>query len=121
MKLTFKTLLLCATMCLPMMAMADDNLSDAKLSDKYKKEIAVKNAEIKTIKAKMKADPTDSSLATELAALKSQLEDLKAKKKVIDTNIKAQKAAEKAEKKLKDAQNKAEKAAKEAQEVRSGN
>lgn len=118
MKLSIKTLLLCATLAMPMVAMAEDHLTDAQLSAQYKKEIAVKNAEIKTIKAKMKADPNDTSLSAELASLKAALEELKSDKKTIDANIRAQKAAEKAEKKLKAAKEKAEKAAEKAKEVR---
>lgn len=118
MKLSFKTLLLCATLAMPMIAMADDDLTDAQLSAQLKKEITVKNNEIKLIKSKMKADPKDSSLSSELAKVKADLDELKNKKKVIDANISAQKAAEKAEKKLKAAQQKAEKAAKDAEKIR---
>lgn len=118
MKISFKTLLLCATMCMPVLAMAQDGLTDAQLSEQYKKEINVKNLEIKTLKAKMKADPKDASLSSALAETKAQLEELKSKKKIIDANISAQKAAEKAEKKLKAAQQKAEKAAEKAESVR---
>ena len=118
MKISFKVLLLCATMCMPVLAMAQDGLTDAQLSEQYKKEINVKNLEIKTLKAKMKADPKDASLSSALAETKAQLEELKSKKKIIDANISAQKAAEKAEKKLKAAQQKAEKAAEKAESVR---
>lgn len=119
MKCSIKTLLLCATLCIPALAFAQDTtLTDAQLSEQFKKEIVVKNLEIKTIKAKMKADPKDASLSTELAARKAELEELKNNKKVIDAHISAQKAAEKAEKKLKAAQDKAAKAAAKADTVR---
>lgn len=118
MKNSIKTLLICATLCMPTLALAQDKLTDAQMSEKYKNEIAVKNLEIKTIKAKMKADPKDSSLSSELATRKAELEELKNNKKVIDAHISAQKAAEKAEKKLKAAQEKAAKAAARADEIR---
>lgn len=118
MKLSIKTLLLCATLCMPALALAQDKLTDAQMSEKFKNEIAVKNLEIKTVKAKMKADPKNSSLSSELSALKAELEELKNNKKVIDAHISAQKAAEKAEKKLKAAQQKAEKAAAKAETIR---
>lgn len=117
--MSIKTLLLCASLAMPMIAMADDQLTDAELSAQYKKEINVKTLEIKTIKAKMKADPKDATLSSELSKLKAELDELKSNKKAIDANISAQKAAEKAEKKLKAAQAKAEKAAKKANDVRS--
>lgn len=115
---SLKALLICAALALPMMTMADDNLTDEQLSAQFKKEINVKTLEIKTVKAKMKAYPTDTTLAVQLTNLKAELEELKSNKKAIDANIKAQKAAAKAQKKLKAAQEKAEAAAQKAKEAK---
>ena len=117
---SLKALLICAALALPMMTMADDNQTDQQLSEKYKKEIKIKNLEIKTVKAKMEADPSNSTLAVELVNLQNELEALKSKKKQHEAHVKAQKANDRAQKKLKAAQEKAEIAAKIAKETRSG-
>ena len=108
---SLKALLICAALALPMMTMADDNLTNKQLIEQYKHEINIKSLEIKTVKAKMKADPADTELAVQLVNLQNELQKLKADKKALDAQIRAQK-------KLKAAQEKAEIAAQKAKEAR---
>jgi len=97
-------------------------LSDKTLSAEYKQEIKVLQSEIKTLKLKLKTDSGNSELKNELAAKTEQLDDLKAKKKVIDDAIKSKAASEKAVRKAAKAKEDAEKAqikaAKAAQEAK---
>ena len=115
---SLKALLICAALALPMMTMADNNLTNKQLIEQYKHEINIKSLEIKTVKAKMKADPADTELAVQLVNLQNELQKLKADKKALDAQIRAQKAADRAQKKLKAAQEKAEIAAQKAKEAR---
>ena len=100
------------------MTTADDNLTNTQLIEQYKHEIKIKSLQIKTVKAKMKADPADTELAVQLVNLQNELQKLKADKKALDAQIRAQKAADRAQKKLKAAQEKAEIAAQKAKEAR---
>jgi len=100
-------------------------LSDRTLSAEYKQEIRVVQSEIKTLRLKLKSDQSNLTLQNELTAKEAELNDLKAKKKVIDDAIKSKAASEKAirkaEKAKEDAEKaqiKAEKAAKNANELK---
>ena len=93
-------------------------LSDKALSAQYKQEIDILTSEIKTIKVKLKADSANSDLKKELAVKEVELKEAKANKKVIDNAIKSKAASEKAQKKAEKAQEKADKAAINAQKVK---
>ena len=93
-------------------------LSDKALSAQYKQDIDVLSSEIKTIKIKLKADKGDSDLKKNLAVKQVELKELKADKKIIDTAIKSKAASEKAQKNAEKAQKKAEKAANDAKKVK---
>jgi hypothetical protein len=93
-------------------------LSDKELSNQCKQEIKIMELEIKTIKAKLKADKENSDLKTELTIKSDQLKDLKSKKNIIDKAIKSKAAAEKAAQKAENAQKKAEKAAADAKKIK---
>ena len=93
-------------------------LSDKALSAQYKQEIDVLNSEIKTIKIKLKADKNDTDLKKELAVKQVELKDVKEKKKIIDNAISSKAASEKAQKKAEKAQEKADKNAANAQKLK---
>ena len=93
-------------------------LSDKALSAQYKQELDVMSSEIKTIKLKLKGDKENSDLKKELALKQVELKDLKEKKKIIDNAISSKAASEKAQKKAEKAQEKAEKHAATAQKVK---
>ena len=93
-------------------------LSDKALSAQYKQEIDVLSSEMKTIKVKLKADKENTELKKELAVKQVELKELKADKKVIDNAINSKAASEKAQKKAEKAQKKAEKAAEDAKKVK---
>ena len=103
MKTFAKFMLLGALIAAPFTSFADDQKTDEQLSREYKHRIEALKGQIKTNKANQKLNPTDAKLKAEEAELKISLEDIQAKKKVIDGNLKAQKALEKANKKAKKA------------------
>ena len=93
-------------------------LSDDVLSAQYKQEINILNLEIKTLKAKLKADSSNGDLKRELSAKQIELKEVKSNKKIIDKAIKSKAASEKAQKKAEKAQEKAKKAASDAKKVK---
>lgn len=101
-------------------AFAQSDMSNEALSAQYKNEIAVLKAEIKTLKAKQKAEPTNADYVTEMAQKKADLKDRQDKKKTIDKAIKTEKAHKKAQAKLEKAQRQMENAAKDAEKVKKG-
>ena len=101
-------------------AQSKSGLSDKALSAQYKHEIEVLSSEIKTIKVKLKADNANTELKKELAVKEVELKDVKANKKIIDNAISSKAASEKAQKKAEKAQEKAEKHAANAQKVKEG-
>ena len=107
-----------AFMAVSMTAFAQTEKTNKELSTEYKHQIAILNAEIKTLKAKSKADPTNAEYITEMAAKKADLADVKNKKKIVDTAIKTEKANQKAIEKAEKAKKKAEAAAKAAEEMK---
>lgn len=112
-KYLFAALMLCA----PLLVNAD-NLSDNKAkSDQYKQELKILTQEIKTLKAKQKLHPEDSSLAGQMVAKKAELAEVKNKKKIVDEAIKTEKASQKASEAAEKAKDKAEKATKKAAEA----
>ena len=101
-------------------AQSKSELSDKALSAQYKQEIDILSSEIKTLKVKLKADKANSDFKKELAVKEVELKEVKANKKIIDSAIKSKAASEKAQKKAEKAQKKAEKAANDAQRVKEG-
>ena len=99
-------------------AQSRSGLSDKALSAQYKQEIDILSSEIKTLKVKLKSDSGNSELKKELAVKDVELKEAKSNKKVIDNAIKSKAASEKAQKNAEKAQKKAEKAAGEAQKVK---
>ena len=93
MKKIAKMFALVALMCMPVAASAQSK-SDKELSAEYKAKIEICNNEIKTLKSKLKLDKTNTDLNREMIEKKSELADYKSKKKILDTNIKAQAAHE---------------------------
>lgn len=99
-------------------AQSNSGLSDKALSAQYKQEIDILTSEIKTIKVKLKADSANSDLKKELAVKEVQLKEAKANKKIIDNAIKSKAASEKAQKKAEKAQKKADNAADDAKKLK---
>ena len=99
-------------------AQSKSEMSDKELSAQYKHEINVLNSEVKTIKLKLKADKTNKDLQLDLVGKQSEIKDLNAKKKIIDSAIKSKEASEKAVKKAEKAQQKAEKNALDAKRLK---
>ena len=111
--------------CSTLYAQNKSALSDKTLSAEYKQQITVLNSEIKTVRIKLKGDPKNSELRSDLDAKQAELKDVKGKKKVIDDAIKnkaasekAAKNAEKAAKKAEKAQQKADRSARDAQKLK---
>ena len=96
--------------CGALNAQNKSTLSDKTLSAEYKQEIKVLDAEIKTLKVKLKGDPKNAELRSDLDVKQTALKDVKGKKKVIDDAIKSKAASEKAAKNAEKAAKKAEKA-----------
>lgn len=89
--------------------------SNAELSQQYKLQIDVINQELKTLKAQSKLYKTDAAKTGEIVSLtatkKSELADIKAKKKIVDKALATEKASKKAAEKAEKAQRKAASAA----------
>ena len=101
-------------MCAPLMANAD-SLSDNKAKSKhFQSEIKILTQEIKTIKARQKLTPEDSSLAGEMVQKKAALAEVKNQKKIVDAAIKTEIASRKAAKAAEKAADKAKKNAEKA-------
>lgn len=93
--------------------------SNELISDELESKIGILNAEIKTLKAKKKANPSDTSIAGELAKKNIELKEAKRQKKTIDGAIKAVKKNKKESAQAEKAQKKHEKAHQEAEELKS--
>ena len=81
-----------------------ENRSLEEYSNQYKLEIGALEDELAANKKRQKASPTDSSLKSESQDKKTQISELKAKKKLVDEAIEATKDSQSAEKKAKSAQ-----------------
>ncbi len=103
---------------IPMMGFAQDNKSNAELSEQYKQEIKVIKQEIKLLKEKKKLDPTNSSYVSDLVEKNAELKTVQSRKKIVDTAIKADKAHKKAIEKAEKAKAKAEKSAAVAEKMK---
>lgn len=115
----FKCALLMAVLCMPAVSNADDDamVQNKALSAQYKSQITILGHEMKALKAKIKANPTDTNLRVELETKKGELDSIKEKKKIVDDAIKADKASQKAAKAAEKAKLKAEKAAEKASKL----
>lgn len=109
-----------AFLAVPALTFADPDFSHEQRSDELGKKIDVVQAEIKTLKAKKKAEPSNLQIPADLAAKQAELKQLKQEKAVYDTAIKARKKSEKQTKQAKKAAAKHEKAAAKASTVKTG-
>lgn len=91
-----------ALMAAPLCVSAQTDKTNAKLSEELKHEINILNADIKALKARKKADPTNESLSVDLEVKQAELKKAKERKSVIDNAIKA---SNKASKETKEAEN----------------
>ena len=117
MKKGLKYAVMLAMFSLPVVcnAQSEDMVKNKALSAQYKNEITIASHELKALKAKVKANPSDVNLNVELEKKKIALKDLKEKKGIVDDAIKTEKASIKAAKAAEKARVKAEKAAQKAQ------
>ena len=117
MKKGLKYAVMLAMFSLPVVcnAQSEDMVKNKALSAQYKNEITIATHELKALKAKVKANPSDVNLNVELEKKKIALKDLKEKKSIVDDAIKTEKASLKAAKAAEKARIKAEKAAQKAQ------
>jgi len=117
MKKSLKLALMMAMLCMPVVcsAQSEDMVKNKALSAQYKSEITIATHELKALKAKVKANPSDVNTNVEMEKKKIAIKELKEKKKIVDDAIKAEKASLKAAKKAEKAKIKMEKAAKKAQ------
>ena len=117
MKKGLKYAVMLAMFSLPVVcnAQSEDMVKNKALSAQYKNEITIATHELKALKAKVKANPSDVNLNVELEKKKIALKDLKEKKSIVDDAIKTEKASVKAAKAAEKARIKAEKAAQKAQ------
>lgn len=116
MKKGLKFALIAAMFCMPVVcsAQSEDMVKNKALSAQYKNEITIATHELKALKAKVKANPSDVNTNVELEKKKIAIKELKDKKKVVDEAIKTEKASLKAAKAAEKAKVKAEKAAEKA-------
>lgn len=117
MKKGLKYAVMLALFSLPVVcnAQSEDMVKNKALSAQYKSDITIASHELKALKARVKANPSDVNLNVELEKKKIALKDLKDKKKIVDDAIKTEKASLKAAKAAEKAKIKAEKAAQKAQ------
>jgi len=102
----------------PLCANAQSDKSNEALSNDLKHQINILNADIKAIKARKKADPSNAEYDTQLTQKQQELKTAKERKSVIDDAIKAAKKSEKETKQAEDAKKKAEKAHSKAESLR---
>lgn len=110
-----------AFIAMPSFAFAQSAKSNAELSKELGHQISILNAEIKTLKAKRKADPTNADYVTEQAKKEGELKNVKEQKKILDTAIKAEKTSKKETQQAEKALKKHENASKDAEAVKAGN
>ena len=117
MKKGLKYAVMLALFSLPVVcsAQSEDMVKNKALSAQYKSDITIASHELKALKARVKANPSDVNLNVELEKKKIALKELKDKKKIVDDAIKTEKASLKAAKAAEKAKIKAEKAAQKAQ------
>jgi len=119
MKKILKFTLLMAIFCMPVIGNAEEDgfVRNKALSAQYKSQITILNHEIKALKARVKANPSDVNVQMEMERKKEELRAVKEKKSVVDAAVKTEKASRKAAKAAEKARLKAEKAAEKAMKL----
>lgn len=97
--------------------MATDK-SNELLSDELDNKIDVMKMELKVLKEKKKADPTNNSIKAQIASQETQIKEVKRQKKTIDAAIKADKVSRKEAKQAEKALEQHEEASKKADKVK---
>lgn len=110
-----------AFIAIPVLTFAQDTKSNEQISKELGHTIDITNAEIKTLKAKIKADPTNTELITEKTKKEAELKKAKEQKKVIDTAIKAAKNSKKETEDAEKAAKKLQSTSSDADRVRNAN
>lgn len=110
-----------ALMAAPLCVSAQTEADNEKISENLKNEIGILNADIKALKARKKADPTNTTYDAEIATKQAALKEAKDRKSIIDNAIKAESKAKKETKQAESAQKKHEKAHKDAESLKASN
>ena len=87
-----------AFMAIPACSFAQSTKADEQLSEELKNQISILKADIKALKARKKADPTNPNFVADINAKNEELKEATSKKKIVDNAIKANKKNEKAQK-----------------------
>lgn len=109
-----------AFMAMPAFAFAQSDKTNEQISKELGHQISILNAEIKTLKAKRKADPTNAEYVTEQAKKEGELKQAREQKKILDTAIKAEKTSKKETQQAEKALKKHESASQDAEALKSG-
>ncbi len=110
-----------AFIAIPALTFAQSTKSNEQLSKEFKSQIEILSAEVKTLKAKLKAEPTNTDLISEKASKEAELKKIKDQKKTVDAAIKAAKTSKKETEEAEKAQKKNESASKDAERLKAGN
>ena len=110
-----------AFMAIPACRFAQSTKADEQLSEELKNQISILKADIKALKARKKADPTNPNFVADINAKNEELKEATSKKKIVDNAIKANKKNAKETKQAERANKKNEKAQKEADNLRTAN
>ena len=110
-----------AFMTIPACSFAQSTKADEQLSEELKNQISILKADIKALKARKKADPTNPNFVADINAKNEELKEATSKKKIVDNAIKANKKNAKETKQAERANKKNEKAQKEADNLRTAN
>lgn len=108
-----------ALMAMPALTFAQSTKADEQLSDQLKNEISIIKADIKSLKARKKAEPENIEIAAKIEAKNAELKEKTNQKKVIDKAVSAAKKHEKQAEKAKKAVKNNDKAQKAADALRS--
>ena len=107
-----------AFIALPASVFAQTTVADEQLSAELKNKISILKADIKALKARKKADPTNAEFVADINAKTAELKEATSKKKIVDNAIKVNKKSAKETKQASNANKKNEKAQSEADLLR---
>lgn len=107
-----------AFMAIPTFAFAQSDKSNEQLSKELGHQIEIISADLKAVKARLKADPANTDFIKDKAEKEAALKEAKEQKKVIDSAIKTAKISKKETEQAEKAQKKFESASKTAERLK---
>ncbi len=107
-----------AFMAMPALTFAQTDKSNEQLSKQLGQQIEIISADLKAVKARLKADPANTDYLKDKADKEAALKEAKEQKKVIDSAIKAEKISKKETEQAEKAQKKFESASKTAERLK---